>query len=72
MPKKSTVEAKKKSPRRALCIGINDYPYEGNDLNGCVNDANAWAGLRYGRLPSSSGRQAGSNGNDISELRIEN
>jgi hypothetical protein len=30
---------------RALCVGINDYPYEGNDLNGCVNDANAWADL---------------------------
>jgi len=28
---------------RALCVGINDYPYEGNDLKGCVNDANAWA-----------------------------
>ncbi|HWP92509.1 MAG TPA: caspase family protein [Thermodesulfobacteriota bacterium] len=45
MSKKSTVGIKKKSPRRALCVGINDYPYEGNDLNGCVNDANAWAGL---------------------------
>ncbi len=31
--------------KRALCVGINDYPYEGNDLNGCVNDAKAWAGL---------------------------
>lgn len=29
----------------ALCVGINDYPYEGNDLNGCVNDAKAWADL---------------------------
>ena len=31
--------------KKALCVGINDYPYEGNDLNGCVNDANAWADL---------------------------
>src|SRR5262245_26464083 len=30
---------------KALCVGINDYPYEGNDLNGCVNDAHAWAAL---------------------------
>jgi hypothetical protein len=31
--------------RRALCVGINDYPYDGSDLNGCVNDAKAWAAL---------------------------
>lgn len=31
------------SSRRALCVGINDYPFAGNDLNGCVNDAKAWA-----------------------------
>ena len=31
--------------RRALCVGINDYPGDGNDLNGCVNDANDWAAL---------------------------
>lgn len=31
--------------KRALCVGINDYPYAGNDLNGCVNDARAWAEL---------------------------
>jgi hypothetical protein len=29
--------------RKALCVGINDYPYDGSDLNGCVNDAKAWA-----------------------------
>lgn len=29
--------------KRALCIGINDYPGTKNDLNGCVNDANDWA-----------------------------
>ncbi|MCW5979027.1 MAG: caspase family protein [Bryobacteraceae bacterium] len=41
--------------KRALCVGINDYPGEGSDLNGCVNDANAWAALlveHYG-FPSS-------------------
>ncbi|OBH30905.1 caspase family protein [Mycobacterium sp. 4858] len=31
--------------KKALCVGINDYPYEGSDLNGCVNDAKGWAGL---------------------------
>ena len=31
--------------KKALCVGINDYPYDGSDLNGCVNDANAWADL---------------------------
>jgi hypothetical protein len=29
--------------RYALSIGINDYPGTGNDLVGCVNDANDWA-----------------------------
>ena len=37
-----------KPARRALCVGINDYPYEGNDLKGCVNDAMAWASLLTG------------------------
>lgn len=31
--------------KRALCVGINDYPYKGNDLSGCVNDARGWASL---------------------------
>lgn len=31
--------------KKALCVGINDYPYDGSDLNGCVNDAQSWAGL---------------------------
>ncbi len=30
---------------KALCVGINDYPGVGNDLGGCVNDANDWAEL---------------------------
>ena len=29
--------------RRALCIGINDYPGTDMDLRGCVNDAQDWA-----------------------------
>jgi uncharacterized caspase-like protein len=29
--------------KRAICIGINDYPGTQNDLNGCVNDATDWA-----------------------------
>jgi metacaspase-1 len=44
MAVKSKSKAKAKTAkRRALCVGINDYPYAGNDLNGCVNDAKAWA-----------------------------
>jgi metacaspase-1 len=45
MPRKSnaTTSANATSKRRALCVGINDYPYDGSDLNGCVNDAKAWA-----------------------------
>ncbi len=31
--------------RYALCVGINEYPGEGNDLAGCVNDALDWAEL---------------------------
>ena len=32
--------------KRALCVGINDYPYtEEDDLRGCVNDAQAWFAL---------------------------
>src|SRR6185369_9325866 len=29
--------------KSALCIGINDYPGTGMDLQGCVNDAADWA-----------------------------
>lgn len=29
--------------KKALCIGINDYPGTDNDLSGCVNDAKDWA-----------------------------
>jgi hypothetical protein len=28
--------------KKALCIGINDYPGTGSDLAGCVNDAQDW------------------------------
>ncbi|HWS88937.1 MAG TPA: caspase family protein [Pyrinomonadaceae bacterium] len=41
----------RRAPKRALCVGINDYPYDGSDLNGCVNDSRAWAELlisKYG------------------------
>ena len=31
--------------KRALCVGINEYPIPGNDLMGCVNDANGWRDL---------------------------
>lgn len=33
---------------RALCIGINTYPGTNANLNGCVNDANAWARILGG------------------------
>lgn len=28
--------------KRALCVGINNYPGTDNDLQGCVNDCNDW------------------------------
>ena len=31
--------------KKAICVGINNYPGFGNDLKGCVNDANDWANL---------------------------
>jgi hypothetical protein len=31
--------------KKAICIGINDYPGTVNDLNGCVNDASDWTEL---------------------------
>lgn len=36
--------------KKALCVGINDYPFEGNDLKGCVNDAKGWAGILTGHF----------------------
>jgi hypothetical protein len=35
--------------RRALCVGINDYPGTDMDLAGCVNDAKDWEALLHGR-----------------------
>jgi hypothetical protein len=35
--------------KKALCMGINNYPGTGMDLQGCVNDANDWAGVLAGR-----------------------
>ena len=29
--------------KKALCIGINDYPGTQNDFSGCLNDAHDWA-----------------------------
>ena len=34
--------------KRAVCVGINDYPGIFNDLKGCVNDANDWSALLQG------------------------
>jgi hypothetical protein len=31
--------------KKAICVGINNYPGTSNDLLGCVNDANNWASL---------------------------
>ena len=31
--------------KKALCVGINNYPGTSNDLHGCVNDANDWSSL---------------------------
>ncbi|MGE5464651.1 MAG: caspase family protein [Syntrophothermus sp.] len=31
--------------KKAVCIGINNYPGTSNDLLGCVNDANDWCEL---------------------------
>lgn len=35
--------------KRALCVGINDYPGLDMDLAGCVNDARDWHALLEGR-----------------------
>lgn len=34
--------------KKAVCIGINNYPGIFNDLKGCVNDANDWSALLQG------------------------
>jgi hypothetical protein len=39
-----------KMAKKALCVGINDYPFEGNDLKGCVNDAKGWAAMLTGHF----------------------
>lgn len=31
--------------KRAVCVGINNYPGTGSDLSGCVNDAQDWAAV---------------------------
>src|SRR5688572_14979991 len=35
--------------KRALCVGINDYPGSDMDLGGCVNDAKDWQSLLEGK-----------------------
>lgn len=35
--------------KKALCVGINDYPGTNMDLRGCVNDAEDWAGVLTAR-----------------------
>lgn len=34
--------------KKAVCVGINNYPGTQNDLQGCVNDANDWCALLTG------------------------
>jgi Uncharacterized protein containing caspase domain len=34
--------------KRAVCIGINNYPGVFNDLKGCINDAKDWSALLQG------------------------
>ena len=34
--------------KKALCVGVNDYPLADMDLKGCVNDAKDWASLLVG------------------------
>jgi len=34
--------------KRAVCIGINNYPGIFNDLKGCINDAKDWSALLQG------------------------
>jgi hypothetical protein len=36
--------------KQALCVGINNYPIDGADLAGCVNDARAWQELLVSRF----------------------
>jgi len=40
-----TTTTKSSARKKAICIGINDYPGSSNDLKGCVNDARNWASL---------------------------
>jgi hypothetical protein len=39
------VEGGTMARKRALCVGVSDWPFEDSDLAGCVNDAEAWAAL---------------------------
>jgi hypothetical protein len=54
--------------KKALCVGINDYPGTQNDLSGCVNDCGDWAdflssrGFAVTRLLDSQATRAGIKG----------
>jgi len=50
--------------KKALCVGINDYPYDGSDLNCCVNDAKTWADLLVFTNSSHSAYVADANGDE--------
>jgi hypothetical protein len=43
--KPSKPAAQGKSNKKALCVGINNYPGTSNDLKGCVNDCKSWREL---------------------------
>ncbi len=40
LPDGGVKKGRKIMSKKALCIGINDYPGTQNDLSGCVNNAN--------------------------------
>ena len=42
-PTEGVTEFSSNAIQKALCIGINNYPGTGSDLNGCVNDARDWS-----------------------------
>lgn len=45
----TTVKLDASKSKKALCIGINDYPGYQNDLKGCLNDARNWTSLLKSR-----------------------
>ena len=45
--------------KRALTVGINDYPGSDMDLARCVNDAKDWRAVRQGTLTKKGGPNVG-------------